>query len=79
MDRVRFGQDIPRLTETDRDEIVGRHLNDPITPDVRFRDIYERRIRSGITPLQEHVYKYWHYGRMITLGDASHKVGRYRN
>lgn len=73
MDRVRFGQDIPRLTETDRDEIVGRHLNDPITPDVRFRDIYERRIRSGITPLQEHVYKYWHYGRMITLGDASHK------
>ncbi|KAE8340690.1 hypothetical protein BDV24DRAFT_133634 [Aspergillus arachidicola] len=73
MDRVRFGQDIPRLTETDRDEIVGRHLNDPITPDVKFGDIYERRIRSGITPLQEHAYKYWHYGRMITLGDASHK------
>ncbi|OGM42624.1 putative monooxygenase [Aspergillus bombycis] len=73
MDRVRFGREIPRLTEANRDEIVGRHLDDPITPEVRFGDIYARRIRSGITPLQEYVYKHWHFGRMIALGDASHK------
>ncbi|KAB8261859.1 hypothetical protein BDV32DRAFT_121139 [Aspergillus pseudonomiae] len=74
MDRVRFGQEIPRLTEADRDEIVGRHLDDPITPEVRFGDIYARRIRSGVTPLQEYVFKHWHSGRMIALGDASHKL-----
>ena len=77
MDRVRFGQEIPRLTEADRDEIVGRHLDDPITPEVKFGDIYARRIRSGVTPLQEYVFKHWHSGRMIALGDASHKVGGY--
>ncbi|KAE8139749.1 hypothetical protein BDV38DRAFT_241112 [Aspergillus pseudotamarii] len=74
MDRVRFGQEIPRLTEADRDEMAGRHFDDPITSDVKFGDIYARRIRSGVTPLQEHVYKHWHYGRMIALGDASHKL-----
>ncbi|KAE8375699.1 hypothetical protein BDV26DRAFT_9198 [Aspergillus bertholletiae] len=74
IDRARVGQGSPQLTEKDRDEIVARHLDDRITHDVKFDDIYGRRIRSGVTSLPEHAHKHWHFGRMITLGDASHKL-----
>ncbi|KAE8154439.1 hypothetical protein BDV25DRAFT_172091 [Aspergillus avenaceus] len=73
MGQTHYGPNIPHLTDEDRDEIVSRHLQDPITPDVKFGDIHARKIRAVATTLPEHVYKHWHYGRLIALGDSSHK------
>ena len=69
-----YRPNIPRFTEKDRDEAVNRHLDKAITPDIKFRDIYAQNIRAVMTPLEEHVFKHWHSGRMVTIGDSSHKV-----
>ena len=69
-----YRPNIPRFTEKDRDELVNRHLDKVITPDLKFRDIYAKKIRAVMTPLEEHIFKHWHSGRMMTIGDSSYKV-----
>ncbi|PWY78348.1 FAD/NAD(P)-binding domain-containing protein [Aspergillus heteromorphus CBS 117.55] len=68
------GSEIPRFTEEDKERAIREHWNDPITPDVRLSDLYRARLRVIYTPIPEFVYKKWHVGRMITIGDACHKV-----
>lgn len=77
MGKIFYGSEIPRFTENDLDEIVNRHLDDPITPDVKFRDVYSRRIRAVMTPLEENVCRKWYFERIVALGDSSHKVYLY--
>ncbi|PVH90855.1 FAD/NAD(P)-binding domain-containing protein [Periconia macrospinosa] len=68
-----YGTDIPRFTKDDEEELAEKHWNDPITPNIKFSDIYTHKISSVYTSLPEYVYQKWHFGRMMTMGDASHK------
>lgn len=74
MGKTFYGADIPKFTKEDEQKIIERHWNDYITPDLRFSDLYRRSHFSFYTPLQEQVYKMWYFERMLTIGDASHKV-----
>jgi 2-polyprenyl-6-methoxyphenol hydroxylase-like FAD-dependent oxidoreductase len=75
MGRTFYGPDIPRFTKKDEKELVAKHLDDRITPEVRFGDIYSRSLPSSVyTALQENAYTRWHFDRIIAIGDASHKV-----
>jgi hypothetical protein len=69
-----YGPDVPHFTKDDEDSIVKTHYNDKITEDVTFGDLYKRKVTSVCTPLHEYAYKRWHFGRIMTIGDASHKV-----
>ncbi|GAD92949.1 hypothetical protein PVAR5_1548 [Paecilomyces variotii No. 5] len=69
-----YGKDIPRFTKEDEEELVKEHLNDHLTPTVRFSDLYKHKIASVYTSLPEYVYKRWYFQRIITIGDASHKL-----
>ena len=69
-----YRPNIPRFTEKDLNEAVNRHLDKVVNPNVKFRDIYARKIRAFMTPLEEHEFKHWHSGRMITIGDSGYKV-----
>lgn len=69
-----FGNDIPRYSKSDEEVLAGEHASDPITPSVTFGQLYEARTSSVLTPLHEYVFQKWHYERVITIGDAAHKV-----
>lgn len=66
--------DIPRYTKEDEDELVQDHFNDHILPDLTFGEMYGRKISSTLTALPEYVFKKWYFRRIMTIGDASHKV-----
>ncbi len=69
-----YGDKIPRYSKEDEALLVDQHSHDPITETTTFGDIYAARISSVLVPLQEHVYRRWHFQRIITIGDSVHKV-----
>ncbi|BDD58704.1 hypothetical protein MAP00_003962 [Monascus purpureus] len=58
--KIFHGSETSRFTEKELHEIVNRHLDDPITPDFKFCDIYSRRIRAVMTPLEENACRKWY-------------------
>ncbi len=72
---TRRGKDIPRYTKEDEAAMVEDYRNDPIHENgAVFGDLYDARLVSVLVPLQEHVFPKWYYRRIITIGDAAHKV-----
>jgi 2-polyprenyl-6-methoxyphenol hydroxylase-like FAD-dependent oxidoreductase len=69
-----YGRDIPRYTKEDELKLARQHASDQITPEVTFGQLYEAKTTSTLTPLHEWVFQKWHYNRIITIGDAAHKV-----
>lgn len=69
-----YGRDIPRYTKADEEKLALQHASDQITPEVTFGQLYGARTSSTLTPLHEYVFEKWHYNRIITIGDAAHKV-----
>ena len=69
-----YGSDIPKFTKEEELAFAKEHWNDTISPEVKFSDLYEKKITSVYTTLPEYVYKRWHYKRTMTIGDAAHKV-----
>lgn len=70
-----YGDDIPEYTEVDEKTLAKEHASDPIIPGVTFKDLYEQKISSVLTPLHEYTLSKWHLGRSFLVGDSSHKVG----
>ncbi|KAM0281969.1 hypothetical protein ACHAO9_010450 [Fusarium lateritium] len=70
---TKYGKDIPRYTPKDEEEFVKRNYNTPITKEVTFGQVYDRRLTSTLTPLHEVVYKKWFFKRVIIMGDSAHK------
>jgi hypothetical protein len=74
MGKTLYGKDIPRFTKEEEEALAKEHWDDQLTPTLRFSDLYESKIASVYTTLPEYVYKKWYFQRMMTIGDASHKV-----
>lgn len=45
-----------------------------VTENISFKKLYDAKISSTLTPLPEYVFKRWHFKRIMTIGDAAHKV-----
>ncbi|OBS27896.1 hypothetical protein FPOA_01838 [Fusarium poae] len=69
-----YGKDIPKYTKEDEAKLAQEHACDNITPEITFGDLYKARTNSTLTPLHEWVFQTWHYNRIITIGDAAHKM-----
>ena len=74
---TRYGSDIPRFTEKDEEAVVKEHWNDYVAPTVQFSDLYKHKTKLVYTSLVEYVFKRWHFQRIMTIGDACHKVRHY--
>ncbi|GAA83930.1 monoxygenase [Aspergillus luchuensis] len=74
MKQTYYGADIPRFSEEDKQRTLQEHWNDKVTPTVRLSDLCKRQLSTIYTPMPEFVYKRWHLGRIITIGDACHKL-----
>ncbi|TDZ19491.1 FAD-dependent monooxygenase andE [Colletotrichum orbiculare MAFF 240422] len=68
------GKEIPRYSKEDLEKLAQEHLSDPICENVTFGSLYKNRIMATLVPLEEYVFEKWHYRRIITIGDASHKI-----
>ena len=71
-----FGKDIPRYTKEDEQALVERHLQDRITDKVTFEDLYANRLQTTLVSVEDNAFTRWHYRRIITTGDAAHKVNQ---
>ena len=69
-----YGDKIPVYTKEDEEKILKSIEDDDITPNMKFKKVIEEKISSVLVPLQEYVFRQWHYDRIIAIGDASHKV-----
>ncbi|KAG6357457.1 hypothetical protein INS49_013334 [Diaporthe citri] len=74
MDKTYYGPEPPRFTKEDEEALANEHLNDKIGENRTFRDLYSTKISSVLTPLPEYVFKKWHFRRIMTIGDAAHKL-----
>lgn len=74
MGKTYYGADIPRFSKEEEVELAKEHWDDQLTPSLRFSDLYTSKIASVYTTLPEYVFKKWHFRRIMTIGDASHKV-----
>ena len=72
--KTHYGDNVPKYTKEDEKELVEKHRDDAITEDVTLGDLYDNSMSVGMTPLHEWMFKQWHFQRIITLGDAAHKV-----
>ncbi|OBR05279.1 FAD binding domain-containing protein [Colletotrichum higginsianum IMI 349063] len=68
------GGDIPRYTKEEERELAELHFGDRVTETMTFRDVYENRLQTTLASMEDHVFRRWHYRRIITIGDAAHKV-----
>lgn len=68
------GKDIPKYSKQEMEDLAQEHIDDKICEQVTFGDLYRNRNMSTLVPLEEYVFEKWHYKRIVTIGDASHKV-----
>lgn len=74
MGKTHYGPEPPRFTKEDEEALANQHLDDKISENRTFRDLYSTKISSVLTPLPEYVFKKWHFRRIMTIGDSAHKV-----
>ncbi|KAM3073525.1 hypothetical protein ACMFMG_004581 [Clarireedia jacksonii] len=72
--QMMYGKNVPRYSVEDEQRLAEQHFGDPINEYTTFGDVYNSRIVSGMTPLHEYQWKRWYFERIITIGDACHKV-----
>lgn len=66
-----------RYTQADQDAIVDRWADLPVMTgeSLTLRDVYSKRIESGLVNLEEGVVKHWSSrSRFVLVGDAAHKL-----
>lgn len=70
-----YDEEIPRRYTTEQaEEVAQRHLDAQITEKVKFRDLWDSSDDAVLLSVPEHVYKDWHFQRIMIIGDAAHKV-----
>jgi hypothetical protein len=60
----------PVVTDSDIAEFYDAQL----TPEVSFKDIWDKRYAQGTANYEEGVCNLWHYNRIALVGDAVHKA-----
>ncbi|KAJ3530542.1 hypothetical protein NM208_g9280 [Fusarium decemcellulare] len=68
-----YGSQVPRFSQADTDRYLKEAMNEYIFPNVKFSALIEKKISVSSTTLVEHVYKRWHFDRLMTVGDSCHK------
>ncbi|KAH7377289.1 hypothetical protein BKA66DRAFT_513594 [Pyrenochaeta sp. MPI-SDFR-AT-0127] len=72
--RTVYGKDIPRYSKEDERILAEQHFQDQISKTATFEDLYTNRLQTSLVSIEDHVFPRWHYRRIITIGDAAHKL-----
>ncbi|KAM0257952.1 hypothetical protein ACHAQJ_004111 [Trichoderma viride] len=60
----------PHISENDISEFSDAQL----TPQVSFKDIWDKRFAQGTANYEEGIAQMWHWDRIVLVGDAVHKI-----
>ncbi|KAJ3545296.1 hypothetical protein NM208_g2580 [Fusarium decemcellulare] len=71
---TKYGKEVSKYTKADEEALVKARRDDPITEDLTFGDLYDKKLMSTLVPLEEYVFDRWHYKRIVTIGDSAHKI-----
>jgi hypothetical protein len=74
MDQKYHVPNIPRFSKEDAERHGNEQAQKMITDQVRFGDIWEKRVSCTLVALEEALFKTWTWGRFACLGDSVHKV-----
>lgn len=72
--KTHYGPEIPRFSKKQEEELAKSHWDDKVSEEATFGDLYAARVSSVLTALPEYVFEKWHFRRVMTIGDAAHKV-----
>lgn len=67
--------DAPRFSQDDAVSHCEAAADFPIWDGVRFRDIWAQRRGFRMVALEENLFRTWHHGRIVCIGDSMSKVG----
>ncbi|PUU81908.1 hypothetical protein B9Z19DRAFT_1190852 [Tuber borchii] len=73
LDKVYKLPNIPKFTVEDGRKLAEKRLEDAVTEDVKFGELWDRTTSYVTVPMEEGCFEHWHYKRMIVIGDAAHK------
>ncbi|KAL9622089.1 MAG: hypothetical protein Q9160_003588 [Pyrenula sp. 1 TL-2023] len=71
---VTYGKGVPQYSREDEQLLAEQHFEDRLNEYDTFGDVYKRKTISRLTPLHEYQWKRWHFQRIMTIGDACHKL-----
>lgn len=63
-----------RYTDADAEALAEEVADKPVTDQIVFAEVWKRRNRAVVIPLEEYVMEHWHHGRIVLVGDAAHKL-----
>lgn len=66
--------DVPRFSQEDAVTRCEAAASQPVWQEVRFRDIWAQRRGFRMVALEENLFRTWHHGRIICIGDSISKV-----
>jgi hypothetical protein len=67
-------ESVPRYTDAEKDTLAAKHADDMVMDTLTFGDLYRTQKMSTLQAVPEVVFEQWHNRRIITIGDAAHKV-----
>ncbi|KAL4800038.1 FAD/NAD(P)-binding domain-containing protein [Aspergillus venezuelensis] len=65
---------IPRFSEAEAIQVCKSVADFPVWNGVKLGDLWAQRTRVVPVPLEEHMYKNWHYRRIVCIGDSVSKM-----
>ena len=63
-----------RYSADDAEKEAAKIADVPVSEDTLFGEIWMKRERGYLCSIEEGIYDRWHFGRMVLVGDAAHKV-----
>lgn len=61
-------------TDQDAEDLAQQFADHPVSDTLVFGELWKRRTRGALIPLEEGVLSHWHHGRIVLAGDSAHKV-----
>jgi 2-polyprenyl-6-methoxyphenol hydroxylase-like FAD-dependent oxidoreductase len=65
---------LPKFTKADMHNQAAALAHLPVNDNVLFGELWANHIRADLINVEEGVFKHWHAGRIVLVGDAAHKV-----
>jgi FAD dependent monooxygenase len=65
---------IPRFTPEESIAIMEKNTDLCVTQQTSMKDLWDKRTKFALASLEEVVFKQWHEGRIVLVGDSAHKV-----
>lgn len=66
--------DRPRFSPETVEEIITDLKSFRIWKNICVKDLWDHKIVASMSPLEENLFRTWHYDRMLLIGDSVHKV-----